>query len=251
MTNTRSFHSRFPVVQSLAAGLAAAAIALAPAAGYAASKIGIAAQIQNQVNALLGSDNRTLRLGNDVFAGDRIRTGQSSNAQLTFVDQTNLTIGSQSDVVLDRFVFDPNRGVGDVTMTTTQGALRFISGSQNPATYKVNTPVATIAIRGTLAYSFIFGGMEYIVNGYGHVTAVLLNKQSIDIPPGYALVLPIPADPAHPQGTMIKWQLGLLDLDRLAQLLPQFEDQPDGLGDLTDQHNDADLPPFCYYCYEG
>jgi hypothetical protein len=227
---------------TVAAGMAAAV--LAPGVASAA-KIGIAAQVKNQVNAIQGADTRVLNLGNDVFAGDRIRTGQSSNAQLTFLDQTNLTVGSQSDVVLDRFVFDPNRGAGDVALTTTQGALRFISGSQNPNTYKVNTPAATIAIRGTLAYNFIFGGMQYVVNGFGHVTAVLKpNNQSVDIPPGYALGLTIPADPAHPQGILIKWELGLLDLDRLAQLLPQFEDHPDGSHDLLDQHDAVNLPPF-------
>src|SRR3954467_10451701 len=96
--------------------LALALVALAPATSFAASKIGVAAQVQNQVNAILGADTRTIRLGNDVFSGDRIRTGQSSNAQLMFLDQTNLTIGAQSDVVLDRFVFDPNRGAGSVAL---------------------------------------------------------------------------------------------------------------------------------------
>jgi len=94
--------------------LALALVALVPATSFAAPKIGVAAQVQNQVNAIQGPDTRSLRLGNDVFSGDRIRTGQSSNAQLMFLDQTNLTIGAQSDVVLARFVFDPNRGAGSV-----------------------------------------------------------------------------------------------------------------------------------------
>jgi hypothetical protein len=231
--------------------LALAAVVVAvPVAASAATRIGLAAQIQNQVNAILGSDTRTLRLGNDVFAGERIRTGQASTAQLTFLDQTNLTIGSQSDVVLDRFVFDPKRGAGDVVVTTAQGALRFISGSQNPSTYKVETPAATIAIRGTLAYSFIFGGTQYIVNGFGHVTATLKPPgvmPPIDIPPGFALV--IFNTPGGAKYQMIKWQLGLLDLDRFAQVLPEGEDLRDSLNDLTDQSNAANLPPFEEGCY--
>src|SRR3954468_12004221 len=151
--------------------LAAALVALAPATSFADPNTGVAAQVQTQVNASLGADTRSLRLGNEVFSGDRIRTGQSSNAQLMFLDQTNLTIGAQSDVVLDRFVFDPNRGAGNVALSATQGALRFISGSQNQSTYKIDTPAATIAIRGTLAYTFVLPGMVYAVNGFGHVTA--------------------------------------------------------------------------------
>jgi hypothetical protein len=234
---------------SLAALAAAAILAFAPAASAQQGKIGIAAQIQNQVSVVSGN-TRTLRLGNDVFTGERIRTGQSSNAQLTFLDQTNLTIGSQSEVTLDKFVFDPNRGAGNVALSTTAGALRFISGAQNPNTYKVTTPVATITIRGTLAYSFIYGGMNYIVNGHGTVAVQPLMPGSplINIPTGYALVLAIPTDPAHPQGFLVKWELGLLDLDRLAQLLPQFVDLPDGLTDLVDQHNATGLQPFQDYC---
>jgi hypothetical protein len=149
-------------------------------------------------------------------------------------------------VVLDRFVYDPNRGLGNVALSTTQGALRFITGSQNPSTYRVDTPVATITVRGTLAYNFIFGGWQYTVNGHGLVRVVPHEPGSlpIDIPPGYALVMAVPPDPAYPQGRLVKWELGLLDLDRLAQLLPQFVDLPDGIKDLTDAHNAQNLPPF-------
>jgi hypothetical protein len=246
--------SKQPVnfVLSLAGALAAvllalAVIALAPATSFAASKIGIAAQVQNQVNAILGADTRALRLGNDVFAGDRIRTGQSSNAQLMFVDQTNLTIGSQSDVVLDRFVFDPARGAGDVALSTTQGALRFISGSQNPNTYRVDTPLATIAIRGTLAFSYM-GPVGYVANGFGQVDVTIKPAgPTIHIPPGYALVI-IPGMP--PKTYMIKWNLGLLDLNQWAQVLPKFLDLPDGGNDLNDAHDDANLPPFINDYYD-
>lgn len=228
---------------------AAAALFLGLTPGLAQSRIGSAGMVQNQVNAIQGGGTRALRLGGDVFSGDRIRTGQSSNAQLMFLDQTNLTIGSQSDVVLDRFVFDPNRGVGNVALSTTQGALRFISGAQNPNNYRIDTPTATIAIRGTLAYNFIFGRWQYIVNGHGQVSAALKPRgiPVIDIPPGYVLALAIPLDPASPQYRLMKWELGLLDLDRLAQLLPQFENLPDALNDLGDQHDGANLPPFIPY----
>src|SRR5262249_39992309 len=138
--------------------------------------------------------------GGDVFSGDHIHTGSSSNAQLTFLDQTNLTIGSQSDVVLDKFVYDPNRGAGDVAMTATQGALRFISGSQNPNTYKVDTPAATIVIRGTLTYSFIFGGMEYVVNGFGHVSAIPTAPGSQPIDDANAPPFSPPSCVGNPEG---------------------------------------------------
>jgi hypothetical protein len=238
-------------VLSLAGALAAvllalALVALAPATSFAASKVGIAAQVRNQVSAVTGADTRTLNLGNDVFAGDRIRTGQASNAQLMFVDQTNLTIGAQSDLVLDRFVFDPARGAGNVALSATQGALRFISGSQNPSAYRIETPLATIAIRGTAAEWFGFGSQNVVVNVAGHVTATTPDGKTFDIPPGYALII-YPGMP--PQTFMIKWELGLLDLDRLAQVLPNWIELHDGGIDLNDAHDAVNLPPpSCIEC---
>jgi hypothetical protein len=260
MSSHRPTNTPVNFVLSLAGAVAAvllalALVALVPATSFAAPKIGVAAQVQNQVNAIQGPDTRSLRLGNDVFSGDRIRTGQSSNAQLMFLDQTNLTIGAQSDVVLDRFVFDPNRGAGSVALSATQGALRFISGSQNSSAYRIDTPLATITVRGTLAYWFGFGAASMVANGDGHVSATTADGKTFDIPPGFALII-LPGAP--PQTHMVKWDLGLLDLDRLAQVLPQFLDLPDGGNDLNDAHDAAGLPPFinpdidyCYFCVGG
>ena len=255
MSTNRFSDTPVHFVLSLAGALAAvllalALVALAPATSLAASKIGVAGQVRNQVSAITGADTRTLNLGNDVFAGDRVRTGQASNAQLMFLDQTNLTIGAQSDVVLDRFVFDPARGAGNVAISTTQGALRFISGSQNPNTYRVDTPLATIAIRGTLVDSFIFGplgrAMQAIANGSGHVEVTTIDGKMFNIPPGFALII-YPGMP--PQTFMIKWDLGLLDLDRLAQVLPNWIELHDGGSDLNDAHDAVNLPPpSCSEC---
>src|ERR1051326_8803967 len=68
-------------------------------------KIGVAAAVQNQVFG----NSQPLSTGSSVFANERIRTGDASTAQLQFVDETNLAVGPKSEVVLDRFVYDPNR----------------------------------------------------------------------------------------------------------------------------------------------
>jgi hypothetical protein len=100
-----------------------------------------------------GIDRRwraALAAGSSVFAREVVRTGEESTAQLLFLDETSLSIGPQSEVTLDRFVFDPNRGAGNVVLNATRGAFRFVSGSQQPSSYQVRTPVATIGVRGTI-----------------------------------------------------------------------------------------------------
>lgn len=131
---------------ALAVGIAM--IIAAPAAQ--ANKIGIAAAIRNDVTASLGGASQQLATGNDVLANQRIRTGAASSAQLLFLDETSVSVAPQSELVLDRFVYNPDRGAGSVVLTTGRGAFRFVTGAQNPTSYTIKTPVATIGVRGTI-----------------------------------------------------------------------------------------------------
>ncbi len=118
----------------------------------AQQKIGVASAVRNDVSGIQGAAKRPLANGSDVSANERIRTGQQSTAQLLFLDQTTLNVGAQSEVVLDRFVYDPNRGNGKVVINAGVGAFRFVSGAQKSSAYEIRTPVATIGVRGTVIH---------------------------------------------------------------------------------------------------
>jgi hypothetical protein len=121
-----------------------------------ASKIGVASAVKNRVEGSTGGAARALAAGSSVFAREVVRTGDESTAQLLFLDETSLSIGPQSEVTLDRFVFDPNQGAGSMVINATRGAFRFISGSQRPSNYQIRTPVATIGVRGTVFDANLF-----------------------------------------------------------------------------------------------
>ena len=59
---------------------------------------------------------------------DELKTGADGHLQVTFRDDTVLTLSEDARVVIDRYVYDPDQGVGDVLLTTTQGAFRFATG---------------------------------------------------------------------------------------------------------------------------
>ena len=62
------------------------------------------------------------------------------------------TLSENARIVIDRYVYDPEQGVGDVLLTTTQGAFRFATGKMKELTEKtitVETPVAQVGVRGT------------------------------------------------------------------------------------------------------
>ncbi len=86
-----------------------------------------------------------------VEMNDTIVTAKS-RAQLTFEDNTTVKITEQSKLVIDDFVYDPKKGAGKVAMKVVLGTARYASGQiakTNPQNVNVQTPTATVAVRGT------------------------------------------------------------------------------------------------------
>jgi hypothetical protein len=83
---------------------------------------------------------------------DRLRTGPNARLQVTFHDGSSLTLGENANVVVDRFVFNPEKSSAQVALRATKGALRFAGGKIEQMHQKsivVNTPEAALAVRGT------------------------------------------------------------------------------------------------------
>ena len=76
------------------------------------SAIGVAASITPSAEGGVGTAFSTLTPGSELHASETVRTGDAGKADLVFIDRTNLTVGPTSEVVLDKFVYDPvgNKG---------------------------------------------------------------------------------------------------------------------------------------------
>ena len=86
-----------------------------------------------------------------VEMNDTIVTARAK-AKLTFEDNTTVNITEQSKLIIDDFVYDPKKGSGKVAMKVVLGTARYASGQiakTNPQTVNVQTPTATVAVRGT------------------------------------------------------------------------------------------------------
>jgi len=114
------------------------------------ARIGEASSVQNQVTRVRGDGGQALSPGQSVFRNETIATAVASSARLTFVDQTNLSIGPSSRVVLNRFVFAGETSAQALVVNLTRGAFRFSSGALDKRAYRIETPVATIGVRGTV-----------------------------------------------------------------------------------------------------
>jgi hypothetical protein len=114
--------------------------------------IGTISDVENDAQIISASGSTTAAVGLAVHMKDQLRTGADGRLQVTFQDHTVLTLGEDASIVIDRYVFDPDRGVGEALLHATQGAFRFAAGQLKDVrnkTITVSTPVAEIGVRGT------------------------------------------------------------------------------------------------------
>ena len=114
--------------------------------GFAADTIGNAIIISGTVMGTSVEGTRHLNLLNEIHSNEIIETFDDSAAELEFFDATTLSLGPNTRITLDRFVYDPDPQNGAFEFTVTQGALRFASGVLPSDSYKIHTPVVTIAV---------------------------------------------------------------------------------------------------------
>jgi len=90
-------------------------------------------------------------LSTKVEMDDTVTTA-NAKAGITFEDQTQVHITEQSKLVIDNFVYDPNKGAGKLAVKIALGTVKYTSGQiakNDPQQVKVETPSATIGVRGT------------------------------------------------------------------------------------------------------
>ncbi len=117
---------------------------------HAQQRIGAAVAVQNDVTAFRAGTSVRLSPGGSVFRSEAVATGAASSARLTFLDDTNLSVGPSSRVVLDEFVYKGGSKAETVTINLARGAFRFATGSSDKNAYKIQTSTATIGVRGTV-----------------------------------------------------------------------------------------------------
>ncbi len=122
-----------------------------------ADQIGVTAALRGAVlrTASLQTDAPIGQMssGQKVFLGDDIKVGPEGRLQVMLLDETVFTLGANSVMRIDEFVYDPGQeNTARLTTSIKGGAFRFVSGQVarlNSDAMKVNLPAATIGVRGT------------------------------------------------------------------------------------------------------
>jgi hypothetical protein len=140
------------------------ALALLVLSGTAsAQQVGTASAVNPAATANL----RTITIGSSIAHKARIQTATGGSVQLLFLDKTSMTIGPNSDLTIDEYVYDPTGNTGKIAATLGKGALRFVGGQiSHNGDAEIRTANAVIGIRGGTA----FISPEHVYTGYGVAT---------------------------------------------------------------------------------
>ena len=116
------------------------------AVGTITEQVNNPASIQRQKTTLTGAK------GTGVEMEDAVRTTQGK-VGITFADNTKVQVNENSKLVIDDFVYDPKKpSTGKLALNMASGTVRYASGAiahNNANKVAINTPTATIAVRGT------------------------------------------------------------------------------------------------------
>jgi hypothetical protein len=91
-----------------------------------------------------------INVGDGLLRDETVRTGLESATKLVLADNTNLSLGPNALITLDRTIFNDEHSYRDLAVKLVSGAFRFVTGGSEKTAYKITTPVATIGVRGTV-----------------------------------------------------------------------------------------------------
>lgn len=154
-------------------------IGLAASSPVKAERVGaVGAVNQSAQGTPPGGSRHMLSVGGGVENREKIETSSSGSAQIVFNDASTMTVGRNSALTIDEFVFNSAGGRQGVSLV--KGVMRFVGGGvshENGA--GVRTPTASIGVRGGSMMARVGGSCAtLVVHQYGRVTVTgTLNEQ--------------------------------------------------------------------------
>jgi hypothetical protein len=99
-----------------------------------------------------GQDDIAAKEGAHVLLDDALRTASGAGLSVILQDGTRLSLGPNTELKVDRFVYQPSEGRFDLLLNVLHGAMAYVSGKiaqLSPGSVSVQTPVGVLGLRGT------------------------------------------------------------------------------------------------------
>ena len=114
--------------------------------------IGVVRTSAGSATVTRGADVRPATTGTRIHAGDTLSTGPDGSLGVMLRDNSSISLGPGSSLVLREFLFSPSEGKLGMLVRLSKGTMAYLSGligKLAPEKARFETPVATIGIRGT------------------------------------------------------------------------------------------------------
>jgi len=127
------------------------------------------------VQANIGGSVGQTKIGDPVYKGDVVSTGADSAVGIIFSDGSAFNLSSNARMALNEFVYDPNGKSNSTFFSLSKGTFTFIAGKvARTGDMKIDTPVATMGIRGTTPH------VEISADGKVQFSTLIEDKKTID-----------------------------------------------------------------------
>lgn len=137
--------------------------ALSSQAAHAADPAGMVKVAQGQVSIERAGKKLAAEVGSAVEVADRVRTGADGSVGVTLRDNTLLSAGPNSLIVIDKFAFDNTTQDGKISVSIRKGTLSVASGKiakRTPESVDFHTPTSVLGVRGTEFVVEVAGGSD-------------------------------------------------------------------------------------------
>jgi hypothetical protein len=136
-------------------------VVMTSAARAAGAKIAQVKTVSGQTFIVRDGVKTPVKIGDAVFEKDVIQTGADGAIGITFIDNTTLSAGPNSEVAMEEYKFDSSNFTGSMLTDMRKGTLSVVSGDiarSTPGAMKVRTPDAILGVRGTRFVVQVNGG---------------------------------------------------------------------------------------------
>lgn len=131
--------------------LALMLLAVTPASVDAANSdaIATAVTVRPEATGLLNGASKVIIAADQLFQGQKITTGAQGQVEIVFADDTRMVVGPGSSLVIETYLMRNGGTASNFAVNALGGTFRFITGKSAKSAYHINTPTATIGVRGT------------------------------------------------------------------------------------------------------
>ena len=125
---------------------------MASALAEPAETIGHIQTLQGQAFIQRAGTTLPAAIGSELRKNDQIRTGKPAAVGIVLTDDTTVSLGSNSELLLNNYAFEPKQSKFALSLKMIKGTFSYITGQivkLSPDSARIQTPDATIAVRGT------------------------------------------------------------------------------------------------------